>query len=77
MFQLPAVIIMSIAATRMHRSLTDFVSGTTDMYDIPTFLSSHALTVTKDFAVHPVISKMATTKSRSYGKTKPDVARLK
>src|SRR5260370_32221418 len=31
MFQLPAVIGMSIAAARMYRSLTDFVGGSTDM----------------------------------------------
>jgi len=31
MFQLPSVITMSIAATRMHRSLTDFVSNTTEI----------------------------------------------
>ena len=42
MFQLPSAITMSIAATRMYRSLSDFVSGTTDMYDI-TFFSSPAL----------------------------------
>jgi len=34
MFQLPSVIALSIAAARMYRSLTDFVSGVTHMYDI-------------------------------------------
>ncbi|KAH9964907.1 hypothetical protein BC827DRAFT_1374770 [Russula dissimulans] len=32
MFQLPAMITLSIAATRMHRSLTDFVFGSTDIF---------------------------------------------
>lgn len=32
--QPPAAIIMIIAATRMHRSLTDFARGSTDMYYI-------------------------------------------
>ena len=45
MFQLPSVITMSIAATRMHRALTDFVSSTTDMYDILLILSSPVFTV--------------------------------
>ena len=33
MFQIPSLIIMSIAATRMHRSLVDYVSGLTSVYD--------------------------------------------
>ena len=37
MFQIPALIIMSIAATRMHRSLVDYVSGPTSGYDDPSF----------------------------------------
>ena len=44
MFQLPSVVTMTIAATRMYRSLTDFASSATDMYQIPTFLSSPLLT---------------------------------
>lgn len=32
MFQLPEAIMMTIAATRMHRSMVDFVSGSTKMY---------------------------------------------
>lgn len=44
MFQLPSVITMSIAATRIHRSLTDFVSSTTDMYVI-LLISAPVLTV--------------------------------
>jgi len=45
MFQLPSVITMSIAATRMHRSLTDFVSNTTEMYVILLILLSPVFTV--------------------------------
>jgi hypothetical protein len=30
---------MTIAATRMHRSLVDFASGSTEVYDILHFLS--------------------------------------
>lgn len=47
MFQLPSVIMLSIAATRMYRALTDFVSGITHMYDIEvlTFLPFHSLTI--------------------------------
>jgi hypothetical protein len=44
MFQLPSVITMSIAATRMHRSLTDFASSTTDVYDILLILASPGFT---------------------------------
>ena len=39
MFQLPSVITLSIAATRMYRALTDFVSGITHMYDIKVLTS--------------------------------------
>jgi hypothetical protein len=41
LFQLPSGITMSIAATRMYRSLSDFVSSTTEMYDILSVFSSH------------------------------------
>jgi hypothetical protein len=41
LFQLPSGITMSIAATRMYRSLSDFVSSTTEMYDILSIFSSH------------------------------------
>ena len=44
MFQLPSVVTMTIAATRMYRSLTDFASCATDMYQILTSLSSPLLT---------------------------------
>ena len=33
MFDAPAVIIMTISATRMHRSLVDFASRPPDMYE--------------------------------------------
>ncbi|KAI9455867.1 hypothetical protein F5148DRAFT_1369800 [Russula earlei] len=39
-FQIPALTIMSIAATRMYRSLADFASGFTDRSGIPPFFSS-------------------------------------
>jgi hypothetical protein len=39
MFQFPWMISISIAATRMYRSLTDFVSGVSDMYGISLFRS--------------------------------------
>lgn len=48
MFQLPSVITMSIAATRMHRSLTDFASSTADVYDSLLFLSSPGFTADED-----------------------------
>ena len=40
MFQPPSWITMSIAATRMHRSLVDYTSGSADMYDIVTSFRS-------------------------------------
>ena len=40
MFQLPTLITMAMAATRMYRSLTDFGTGSADMYDILSFLFS-------------------------------------
>ena len=46
MFQMPWLVTMSIAATRMYRSLSDFLSP--DVYDIP-FLSSLCLLY---FSVH-------------------------
>ena len=42
MFQLPALVTMSIAATRMYRLLTDFVFESTDLYSDLSFLSSSA-----------------------------------
>jgi hypothetical protein len=35
MFQQPAMITLSIAATRMYRSLSDVVYGSLDKYDFP------------------------------------------
>ena len=46
MFLLPAMVTLSIAATRIYRSLVDFASiGGTEQYDIIPFLSSQRLTV--------------------------------
>jgi hypothetical protein len=36
LFQMPSVIMMVISATRIHRSLVDFASGSTDVYDLIT-----------------------------------------
>jgi len=38
MFQMPSMTIMTIAATRMYRSLADLASETTDMLEILPFL---------------------------------------
>jgi hypothetical protein len=35
MFETPTLITMTIAATRMHRSLIDFASKTSEVYDSP------------------------------------------
>ena len=49
MFQLPVVIALSIAAARMYRTLTDFVSGVTHRYDIkssyPSPISYSSITI--------------------------------
>ena len=45
MFQLPALVTMSIAATRMYRSLVDYAANFTDLYSDVPFLSLRALTV--------------------------------
>jgi hypothetical protein len=46
-FEDPSLIVMIIAATRMHRSLVDFASGSTEMYDtlhfFSFFLAQHGL----------------------------------
>jgi hypothetical protein len=47
-FQFPSLVAMTIAATRMYRSLSDFVFGGTDMYYFFSFLSS-PLTVVDNF----------------------------
>jgi hypothetical protein len=36
LFQMPAVIMMVISATRIHRSLVDFASGPIGVYDVIT-----------------------------------------
>jgi hypothetical protein len=36
LFQMPAVIMMVISATRIHRSLVDFAGGATNVYDLIT-----------------------------------------
>jgi hypothetical protein len=42
MFQMPLLITLSIAATRLYRSLAEFVSGSTGMYESPfSFVFSH------------------------------------
>ena len=59
MFQPPALIIMAIAATWMYCSLTDFCTGSADMYIIRSFLnlSSPMLVVDSDPLVHQTSSK--------------------
>ncbi len=53
MFQTPALIIMSIAATRMYRSLTDFT--TNELYAFrATLLRSALLLTTAEVTVHSV-----------------------
>jgi len=41
MFQIPALITMSIAATRMHRSLTDYVTGSTNNVQVDLKYGDH------------------------------------
>jgi hypothetical protein len=36
MFEIPGVIILIITSTRMHRSLVDFASGSSDVYEYDT-----------------------------------------
>jgi hypothetical protein len=55
MFQFPSLVAMSIAATRMYRSLSDFVFGSTDMYYFLRFLV-FALTVVDDPAASPLLA---------------------
>ena len=40
MFQMPLLITLSIAATRLYRSLAEFVSGSTEMYEPISFVFS-------------------------------------
>jgi len=46
MFQFPGLVILAIAATRVYRSLTDFVTGGTHMYEFLPFLTSRMPIVT-------------------------------
>ena len=55
MFQLPALVTMSIAATRMYRSLVDYASNFTDLYSDLFILFLLALTA----AVVPTAFKTA------------------
>lgn len=43
MFETPGVIVMTIAATQMHRSLVNFASGSPDVYDTLHLLSIYPL----------------------------------
>jgi len=58
MFQLPAVVILSIAATRIYRALADFVSESTDMFDPPSTstLFSPVLTVLYDSTAYSSVT---------------------
>ena len=42
MFEIPTLIVLAICATRMHRSLVDFASRSSQVYDFPRFLFSPA-----------------------------------
>src|SRR5712672_1016789 len=64
MFQLPATVVLTIAATRMYRSLTDFVSGSADVYENFPSLLSLALTVIGDCTAHSKTSGCPITKPR-------------
>ncbi|KAH9984315.1 hypothetical protein BJV74DRAFT_586937 [Russula compacta] len=72
MFQHFTVIVMSIAATRMYRSLADFVSGSTEQYDLLPFLSSPlALTAVDDSMTYPTGTKRAITELLDQSRTPP------
>ena len=46
MFLLPAMVTLSIAATRIYRGLADYASiGDTEQYDITPFHSSHLIVI--------------------------------
>lgn len=57
MFQPFSVIVMSIAATRMYRSLADFLSGSTGVCDVPPFPSSPVLTTVYSYSVSESLKK--------------------
>jgi len=58
MFQFPGLIVLAIAAARVNRSLTDFVSGGTHMYEFRPFLSSRAPIVVGVITVLWTVSKI-------------------
>jgi hypothetical protein len=64
MFQPPSWITMVIAATRMHRSLVDFTTGPSNVYDTLFNLILFPLTLTNAFSVHNLLSKTAVSYSR-------------
>jgi len=59
MLQIPSVITMTICATRMYRSLSDFAPGTMNQYDILSFvfIRTHHLSMTQK--AHLTISAKA------------------
>ena len=67
----PSLITMLIGATRMYRSLSDFVSGTTDMYDfLPSSLPPRP--TDDDSTAHMTISTKITAKFRHQGGANPN-----
>lgn len=80
MFQLPSLITMAIAATRMYRSLTDFGSGSADMYGIPSFLFSRSpvLVVDDGSSAHLTSSsRIRIQNCRRYSGTEPHATNLR
>jgi len=70
MFQLPVLVTISICATRMYRSLADFVVEHTDLYrDIP-LLSLLALTVV-DLVVYKTAPREVVLRSRRSYRLEP------
>jgi hypothetical protein len=70
MFQLPALVTISICATRMYRSLGDFVVAHTDLYCNTSILSLLALTAV-DLVVYRTAPKEVVLRSRRSYKLKP------
>jgi hypothetical protein len=64
LFQFPSLAIMSIAATRMHRALVDYASGSTEMSDMLSFPSFSALTIDIVIIARPTPSGTMLTPSR-------------
>ena len=73
MFQLPSMIVMSIAAARMYRSLADFVYGSTDMCFFLRFLcllrSLLSMTCRSSESLEIIDGKSAKTKRNSSAPT--------